>query len=900
MDLLSVLSTTMGTDFEQLLSLFMPALLTLCARTNKVVVNRAKGSILTIIQSAQLASVLTYFLQNIKDKSATLKVVIAEGTLACLNSCNPPDFEKEARAAEVESIIRITARDANADVRKLSRKIFESYKILLPSRIPGFITPLSPTTKKYLDIKGPALPTQKSVPNLRAADMNKSSKPEPKPSSSSSFTTLGAKPTHSRTASSSTTISNARSTGPQIGQQQSSTTNTLTRVSRKEPTASRTATVSSTSTSAAPVRHVQPSRVMTDDGSANPRQRTTSTAQRSATTTTSGPSRTLRSQPSIISRSTTAVTTATMGASSGGAQRIQKDPAAAGATSTSNQQRRPQPQGLPSASASASTATATAIGPRRVPMPPPPPAPKKDKNTEGPKRPSSRIGGEKEKEKDAANAFRPSSSTSTRQPRSVIPPAPVKRKPAVPSLSSSVRDKVPAVPTTAGTLGGHARSKSTVVITSTSTATSSAAAAAPKTKAAPAVSTTPGTNIKPLAVAKAKPLWGSRPAPPAKPVSGAPGVAGAAAKGLVRKPSSRVVSGSSSTVTGVKGAAVAKGTSGIAKRPITPAQTALPPSPTLEEEEKYVEKVTDNESDKIMEAEKNKLPEEKESVDEAKSASQRGSPVPFAPPAVPDVQQEQQIIEGNEQVNTAEADAVTRATEVEELEGQDEVISRNTTPTPESSERVATVAVVSFEEAEDGHRAEENDEAEDENDQTSTPLSSSRQPFAPVPIPYDPHTPQQHLLVPSNIDPTLNTKTPISALLSSIERGFQYDYSPITPLSPAANYLPNVTGEGTPYSHATHAPHRRFPMKEGPVQPFNHALHVMGHNGMFEGYGAGTGYNTSLGENKGKMGGAGAGGELGVVPVPVQFGTENMYVPVGLPGLDDGRMAFFELNNTRS
>ena len=135
MDLLSTLASVMGTEFEQLLPLFMPTLLALCARTNKVIINRAKASILAIIQSAQLASVLTYFLQNIKDKSSTLKVVIAEGTLACLNSCNPPDFEKEARATEVESIIRITARDANADVRKISRKIFESYKILLPSRI---------------------------------------------------------------------------------------------------------------------------------------------------------------------------------------------------------------------------------------------------------------------------------------------------------------------------------------------------------------------------------------------------------------------------------------------------------------------------------------------------------------------------------------------------------------------------------------------------------------------------------------------------------------------------------------------------------------------------------------------------------------------------------------------
>jgi hypothetical protein len=134
-DLLASAAAGLGREFEQLLTLFMPPLLALCGRTNKVVINRARICITTIIESTQLASVLPYFLQNIKDKSASLRLIVAEGTLACLNSCNPPDLERESRARDVESIIRGTARDANADVRKLSRKIFECYKILFPGRV---------------------------------------------------------------------------------------------------------------------------------------------------------------------------------------------------------------------------------------------------------------------------------------------------------------------------------------------------------------------------------------------------------------------------------------------------------------------------------------------------------------------------------------------------------------------------------------------------------------------------------------------------------------------------------------------------------------------------------------------------------------------------------------------
>jgi hypothetical protein len=84
-----------------------------------------------------------------------------------------------------------------------------------------------------------------------------------------------------------------------------------------------------------------------------------------------------------------------------------------------------------------------------------------------------------------------------------------------------------------------------------------------------------------------------------------------------------------------------------------------------------------------------------------------------------------------------------------------------------------------------------------------------------------PHTPESNLLPKPHEAATvsLSAKTPISALLSSIERGFLY--SPTTPLSPADAYLPGPNGM-VAYRHQTHAPR-----DEGPMRPFNHALHVV-------------------------------------------------------------------------
>jgi hypothetical protein len=138
-DLLGVLASELGAAFDPLLPLFLPTLLSLCARTNKVFVARARTAILTIIESSQLSSILPYLLPPLKDKSVSLRLTAVEGVLACMNCFNPPDLEKEGRAQEIETVIRFSARDASADVRKVGRKIFEAYKVLLPSRVDGCV-----------------------------------------------------------------------------------------------------------------------------------------------------------------------------------------------------------------------------------------------------------------------------------------------------------------------------------------------------------------------------------------------------------------------------------------------------------------------------------------------------------------------------------------------------------------------------------------------------------------------------------------------------------------------------------------------------------------------------------------------------------------------------------------
>ncbi|KAI0663352.1 clasp N-terminal domain-containing protein, partial [Cubamyces menziesii] len=125
----------LGRAFEPLIPHYLPTLLTLCTRTNKVFVTRAKECIHAVIEHTQSPSILHYLGESTKDKSVSLRLAAAEAVVLCLNSFNPPDLERESRAKEIEAVIRVTAVDANADIRKTARKIFDAYKILLPGRV---------------------------------------------------------------------------------------------------------------------------------------------------------------------------------------------------------------------------------------------------------------------------------------------------------------------------------------------------------------------------------------------------------------------------------------------------------------------------------------------------------------------------------------------------------------------------------------------------------------------------------------------------------------------------------------------------------------------------------------------------------------------------------------------
>ncbi|OAX39264.1 hypothetical protein K503DRAFT_865544 [Rhizopogon vinicolor AM-OR11-026] len=123
----------LGPAFEPLVSLFILSLLGHCSQTNKVLTRRAKACVFAMIRGTQSSSILPYLAESANHKSASLRLVAAEGVLVYLNCVKPLDIENDScHDRLLEDVIKMTARDANVEVRKAGAKMVDAYKALLP------------------------------------------------------------------------------------------------------------------------------------------------------------------------------------------------------------------------------------------------------------------------------------------------------------------------------------------------------------------------------------------------------------------------------------------------------------------------------------------------------------------------------------------------------------------------------------------------------------------------------------------------------------------------------------------------------------------------------------------------------------------------------------------------
>lgn len=140
-------TTRLGAHFAPLLPLYLPRLLRLLCRTNKLYIQRTSYALTTILQNTLLVDMLRYVVGEWKaeaGKSTSFRIGASElvGVLLGLvemdgETGNRVKEAAERRVEELEWIVRVGATDKEQKVRAEIKKVWEVYKRVWKDRVPG-------------------------------------------------------------------------------------------------------------------------------------------------------------------------------------------------------------------------------------------------------------------------------------------------------------------------------------------------------------------------------------------------------------------------------------------------------------------------------------------------------------------------------------------------------------------------------------------------------------------------------------------------------------------------------------------------------------------------------------------------------------------------------------------
>ncbi|GAA5867014.1 hypothetical protein JCM3774_003756 [Rhodotorula dairenensis] len=151
--------TRLGPHFAPLLPVYLPPILRLFGRPNKVYTTRSAATVASIVKNTRLADVLRYVVLEWRGeagKSASFREHAAATVAAMLGTdAGALAVDKDAlerRIDDLEWVIKTGATGREPSVRSDMKKCWLVYKREWPDRVHAFTAPMSPTTRKYLKV----------------------------------------------------------------------------------------------------------------------------------------------------------------------------------------------------------------------------------------------------------------------------------------------------------------------------------------------------------------------------------------------------------------------------------------------------------------------------------------------------------------------------------------------------------------------------------------------------------------------------------------------------------------------------------------------------------------------------------------------------------------------------
>jgi hypothetical protein len=126
-------ATLVGPSFQPLLHFYMPALVKLLGRTNKLYISRTQACLTAIIQNTRLATVVPYLAEGMLDKTATARYGCVEALALCLVHIDKAALERKY-LSHIEEVIRRGATDKEVKTREVAKQVWETFKGFWPER----------------------------------------------------------------------------------------------------------------------------------------------------------------------------------------------------------------------------------------------------------------------------------------------------------------------------------------------------------------------------------------------------------------------------------------------------------------------------------------------------------------------------------------------------------------------------------------------------------------------------------------------------------------------------------------------------------------------------------------------------------------------------------------------
>ncbi|KAJ3375725.1 hypothetical protein GGF31_002929 [Allomyces arbusculus] len=145
--------------------LFVPALLALTSRTNRIFIQRSQAALLAVVAAGNPDHFVMRVCNEAKNKAKTTRFAVVEAVKVLITSHDADRIEQFCDALEV--CLRATVDDSAVDVRQAARSAIEMYRVKVPNRSDRLLGSLSAKALKSLGLDHVAAPPREARPAFK-------------------------------------------------------------------------------------------------------------------------------------------------------------------------------------------------------------------------------------------------------------------------------------------------------------------------------------------------------------------------------------------------------------------------------------------------------------------------------------------------------------------------------------------------------------------------------------------------------------------------------------------------------------------------------------------------------------------------------------------------------------